>query len=116
MCVCVKGNRSSAHRVSTGEGSKKSAKGKATNSQPDPKDRAHSGATEGQAEDTASGERGGGEGKVRSSEAKGKKGAGAGAGGGGERTVCDGCGDSLKSTKVAGDKTSFSFREHGGKR
>jgi hypothetical protein len=100
----------------SGEGSSKSAKGKDAISKPDPKDLAHSGAMEGKEEAATTGDRGGGGGGgvgggVRS-EARGKKGTG----GGGEKTVCDGCGGKLKNSKVAGDKTQFTFREHGGKR
>ena len=35
---------------------------------------------------------------------------------GGETPLCDGCGEQLASSKVAGDKVRITFREHGGER
>jgi len=82
------------------KGSSSSRKG--ASSLPDAKDLEHSG---GGAEDGVSGE-----GVVVG------KGGGEGGGGKGEKMPCDGCGQSLKSGKVAGDKIKFTFREHGGKK
>jgi len=92
---------------------KSSARNDKKETAPDPKDLLHSGQEAG-AEARGSGEQPRSHVGSGSSGAEGlKKREGEG---GGERMPCDGCGDQLPSSKVAGDKVRFTFREHGGQK